>query len=135
MRSAVVLLLAGIAAAPVLLPEPYRFAEETLRQAERAALPYRRVWRSAMRGDAEAIRRLLLFKSDAAGGLFHGVDVTAVIDRIGEAPVARVIASLERKDREWVRCLLGVGVAYGKRDAEPADAPRLYPRCWAAASP
>lgn len=134
-RTAIVILLTGMAAAPLLLPEPVDVAAETLWAADYAGVSFKTAWRKAAQGDASAIRTLLLLRADAAASLGHGTAIIRLLDRAGEAAVAAEIGRLVPEQRFEVRGLLEAGVAYKTPGGDPADAPRLYPKCWAAASP
>jgi hypothetical protein len=123
--------LAGLPGSRAPVPN---IADETLAAARRRAFAYRRTWQRAAGGDLRALRDLLEFSADAAGGLGHGVSLTELADRIGDSRMAEAIRDLEPERRRRAGRFLEAGVAYRVEWQDPSLTPRLFPLSWAAST-
>lgn len=103
-------------------------------QASRHNFDYRAALDSAHRGETDGLKALIEFSrhADAGGAISHGIILVGVLDSVGDAPFANVLATCSRETRSHTAACVEAGIDYGK-GRDPAEASRIYPRSWATA--
>lgn len=105
-----------------------RVSDETIWQARNAAFDYVGYLARAERGDDEAISKLLAFdRTDAAGGLGHGVVLVELTGIVGDAKMAALIRPRSREIKSLIRMHFLAGEAYAHPKL-PKPLHELYPK-------
>lgn len=102
--------------------------DETLGVAERRQFDYCGTFHAAMRGDDDAIARLLEFSdcTDAASSLGHGCTIVKVLQAIGDDRLAACIRRQSAELRERIGRIIEAGIDYGM-GKNPEDMSTLFP--------
>ena len=103
--------------------------------ANRSGFDYHRFLRLALRGDAEAVQKLLEFSvhTDAAASLGHGVILLEVCARHGDTMAAALAVKLDAKARRAAFLTLEAGGNYSSNPKfKDVEVKALLPELWTA---
>ena len=75
---------------------------------------YNYLFQTSINGNLNSLRELIAFSCGGGSRCYgHGVLIFKIVEHIGEEPFIKIIPSMSKDDRAWLKVLLELGLEYG----------------------